>query len=150
MNSKRNDKMIDKNCPFCSLSTEKNRIFKKGRLSTIILSNPRLMPGHILVIPNRHIEEPWKITKEELRAIHKDITFVSKKLLTTIASGIDIRQNYRPFLAQGRIKVNHVHFHVLPRTNEDELFQVSMKFESKLFNDLNPKEISKIQKILGS
>lgn len=137
-------------CPFCNLDSEKNRTIRKGKLSTIILSNPRLMPGHTLVIPNRHIEQPWGLTKDELLAMFKDITYVSKKLLSTIATGIDVRQNYRPFLAQGRVKVNHVHFHVLPRTNEDKLFRVSMKFEAELFKDLNQREISKIQKILGS
>jgi diadenosine tetraphosphate (Ap4A) HIT family hydrolase len=123
-------------CPFCDLDSEKTRTIRKGKLTTVILSNPRLMPGHTLVIPNRHIEEPWQLTDEEILEIFNDIKFVQAKLLSDFATGCDVRQNYRPFIPQGRVKIDHVHFHVLPRTSEDELFQKSMRFERELFLDL--------------
>lgn len=135
-------------CPFCDLENEKARTLKTGKLTSVILSNPRLMPGHILVVPKRHIEKPWELTNKEVLAIFEDIKWVEGILLASkLATGCDIRQNYRPFMKQGRIKVNHVHFHVLPRTIEDELFHASMKHETVLFKDLSDKERQSIQEL---
>lgn len=137
-------------CPFCNLQSEKTRTIKSGKLTTIILSNPRLMPGHTLVVPNRHVEKPWELADDELVAIFSDIKWVESVLLKTIATGCDIRQNYRPFLPQGRTKVDHVHFHVLPRTSEDQLYQTSMKYETQLFKDLSEQEETSIQKLFST
>lgn len=132
------------NCPFCNVDAEKNRCVRETELSIVLLSNPRLLKGHTLVIPKRHIEKPWELTPAELQDIFTNIWWVEEKLLK-IAEGCDIRQNYRPFIQQGRVKVNHVHFHVLPRTNEDELYQKSMRFEE--FHDLIDQERNQIVKL---
>ena len=127
-------------CPFCELDKEKNRTVRSGELSVVVLSNPRLMPGHTLVIPKRHVEKPWELNSEEILDVFENIKFVEAKLLASIATGCDIRQNYRPFIKQGRVKIDHVHFHILPRTHEDELYQKSMRFEHDLFQDLTDEE----------
>ncbi len=137
-------------CPFCEINNEKTRIIRKNILTTVALSNPRLMPGHTLVIPNRHLEKPWELTDNEIIAIFNEINFVRYKLLNSIATGCDVRQNYRPFLAQSKLKVNHVHFHVLPRTDEDGLYKKSMKFEKSIFKDLTSKERETILKLFHS
>jgi diadenosine tetraphosphate (Ap4A) HIT family hydrolase len=67
-----------------------------------------------------------------------------------VAEGVDVRQNYRPFLAPSKLKVDHVHFHVLPRTNEDELYQKSMKHEADLFAELTTTEKRRFIELLGS
>lgn len=136
-------------CPFCNLATEAHRTIRTGTLTSVILSNPRLMPGHTLVVPNRHVEKPWELTNEEILAVFEDIKFVEAKLLATIATGCDVRQNYRPFIPQGRVKIDHVHFHVLPRTSEDELYQKSMRHETALFQDLSPDEETHIRSLLA-
>ena len=123
-------------CPFCNLQTETSRIIRTNDLTTTLLSNPRLMPGHTLVVPNRHVTHPDDLTDNELLAIFNEIKKVRAKLLKTIATGCDVRQNYRPFQKQGWIKVDHLHFHVLPRNQEDDLYQRSQKFESEIFMDL--------------
>jgi diadenosine tetraphosphate (Ap4A) HIT family hydrolase len=123
-------------CPFCALNTQAERTIQVGELTTVVLSTPRLVPGHTLVIPNRHVEKPWELTGAELKAIFADIHMVEQKLLATIAMGCDVRQNYRPFLPESWTKVDHVHFHVLPRTLEDNLYKRAMRFETELFADL--------------
>lgn len=52
------------------------------------------------------------------------------------AFGCDIRQNYRPFQKESNLKVNHLHFHVIPRELEDELYQKSMIYEKEVFKPL--------------
>lgn len=121
---------------------------RESTLSYVVLSNPRLVKGHSLVIPKRHIEEPWELSSDELLDIFKQIDWVREKLLASLAEGVDIRQHYRPFLPQGRIKVDHLHFHVLPRILNDDIFQVSMQHETKLFTDLTPDERDEVVQLL--
>ncbi len=133
------------NCPFCSLDT---RVLKENNLAQAFLSNPRKVPGHFLVIPKRHIEQPWDLTKEELADIFELIFFIEKRIVSQLGEGADIRQNYRPFLKQGKLKVDHVHFHVYPRYNEDYLYKVAEKYEADLFTELDPSEMAEFAKLL--
>lgn len=50
-------------CSFFQPHKEAHRVVRESRLSIVMLSNPRLMPGHTLVIPKRHIEKPDEPTK---------------------------------------------------------------------------------------
>lgn len=125
-------------CPFCKeLKENGTHILLKGKLAFVLMSNPRLLPGHLLVIPKRHVIEPWQLRANEQLEIFKLIKKFSQELLkTNLASGIDIRQHYRPFIPQGWIKVDHVHYHILPRHSEDKLYQESLRFELDIFTDL--------------
>lgn len=135
------------NCPFCHLK-EGDRILKSNAHANLFLSNPHKVPGHFLVTPKRHIEQPWELTKDELADIFELIFFVEQKILGHLGEGVDIRQNYRPFLPQGRVKVDHVHFHVYPRSLNDYLYQVSEQYETDLFVDLDTKEAAAVVKLL--
>jgi len=106
------------------------------------------MPGHTLVVPVRHVEHPDELREAEVLAVFQAIRYVRTRLPNSVAEGIDIRQNYRPFIAQSRLKVDHVHFHILPRTNEDELYQKSMVHEAAVFMDLEPAERDKFVELL--
>jgi diadenosine tetraphosphate (Ap4A) HIT family hydrolase len=127
-------------CPFCSLETQAGRLLEQTELAVVILSNPRLLKGHTLVLPRRHIEKPWELTAEERLEIFRLIDKYEQRLLAGMATGVDVRQNYRPFLSQSRVKVDHIHFHLLPRTLEDELYQRSMIHELEIFADLSDLE----------
>lgn len=137
--------MSDPACPFCSAD---DLVLKENDHAIVILSNPRKVPGHFLVLPKRHIEEPWQLTADELTDIFKLIFFIEQRILGKLGTGVDIRQNYRPFLNQSRLKVDHVHFHVYPRSDEDYLYQVSEKFETDLFADLDELERKEVAKLL--
>ncbi len=139
--------MSQDDCPFCNIN---DRVLKSNRLAQAFLSNPRKVPGHFLVTPKRHLEKPWELTKDELQDIFELIFFIEEKLVSKLGQGADIRQNYRPFLDPGRLKQNHVHFHVYPRYNQDYLYQVSEKFETDLFTDLDPSEQAEFAKLLKS
>ncbi len=106
------------------------------------------MPGHFLVMPKRHIEQPWELTKDELSDIFELIFFIEQKIIGKLGDGCDIRQNYRPFLKQGKIKMDHVHFHVYPRYDKDYLYKVSEQFEDDLFTDLDESEQDEVEQLL--
>lgn len=132
-------------CPFCNAG---DQVLKSNEYAELVLSNPRKVPGHFLVNPKRHVEAPWELTAEELRDIFELIFFVEQKIIGTLGEGCDIRQNYRPFLAQGKLKVNHVHFHVIPRSLDDYIYQISEKYDRELFADLDQAEADEVAKLL--
>ncbi len=106
------------------------------------------MPGHFLIVPKRHVEKPWELSSDELLAVFDLVFFVQKRVTEKLAKGADVRQNYRPFLPQGRLKVDHVHYHVMPRDFEDELYDRVEKHETDLFADLSDDEHDEIAKTL--
>src|SRR5690349_10131556 len=101
--------MLD-SCPFCDANLLKQRVLWEDDLTVTFLADPHLMPGHTLVVPKRHVEKPWELTKSELEAIFENIWKVEQQIIKTkLGTGCDIRQNYRPFMKQSRVKVDHVH-----------------------------------------
>jgi histidine triad (HIT) family protein len=132
-------------CPFCNPS---ERILKENSHAQVILSNPHKVPGHLLVIPKRHVEKPWELTHEELTDIFDLIFMIEQKILGELGDGVDIRQNYRPFLQQSDLKVDHVHFHVIPRSLDDYLYKISERFETDLFAALDEAEAEAVAKLL--
>lgn len=140
--------MTDALCPFCKPD---DRVLRENEHAILILSNPRKVPGHILVLPKRHIEEPWQLTSEELIDIFKLIFIAEEAILKGgLGTGVDIRQNYRPFKREDQLKKNHVLFHVIPRAKDDYIYTVSEKFEKDLFADLDDLERKEVEKLLKS
>lgn len=135
-------------CPFCDATIkERQGLLHQGKEAYVILSNPRKVPGHMLVIPKRHVEKLSDLTDTERKELFDTVIAFQEKVVSILASGCDIRQHYRPFLPQSRLKVNHVHFHLIPREHEDELYQKSMKFENELFEDLTNEERERMVKM---
>lgn len=123
-------------CPFCNLNQEKDRILKSTKHCWVIFSNPRLMPGHLLVIPKKHIEKISQLNTEEKNDLFTLIEEYQEKVLSNISSGCDIRQHHRPFQKQTNLKVHHLHFHLQPRELFDELYQKCQKHETEIFQTL--------------
>jgi len=136
-------------CPFCRIDEAKTNILKEGEHYFITLSNPRLVAGHLLVVPKRHVEKASELTKEERQSIFDAVIALEEKVLNRFASGCDIKTHYRPFLKQGWVKIDHLHFHVQPREFEDELYQKSQKYEKGLWKELPEKERKKFTKLFG-
>jgi len=60
---------------------------------------------------------------DEILAVWKMIKKYQKILAERVGAGCDVRENFRPFLKQGRLKVDHLHWHLIPRTYEDEIYR---------------------------
>ncbi len=50
------------NCPFCY---PQERVLQQNDLAQVILSDPHKVPGHLLIMPKRHVERPWDLTHDE-------------------------------------------------------------------------------------
>jgi len=139
--------MTETNCTFCNLKSDE--VLKSNGLAMLVLSNPRKVPGHILVLPKRHIEEPWQLTGDELTDVFKLIFFAEQRILGGLGDGVDIRQNYRPFKRQDELKKNHVLFHVVPRSKDDYIYTTAERFERDLFAELDGLERQEVEKLLA-
>ncbi len=129
--------MEKENCRFCNI--ERDRIVRETENTITLLSNPYLMQGHSLVIPKLHVERLSKLPKNIRYELIDETMNVQELLMQRLdMSGCDIRQNYRPFMPEDRLKVSHLHFHVIPRYFGDELYEKSMIHEKKVFTDLTP------------
>jgi len=138
-------------CPFCTSAKQEQRILKEGQYAYVIFSNPRLMPGHLLVIPKRHMEGKIKdLSKEERDEIFDLIAEFQSKILEKLASGCDIRQNYKPYVENSRTHVNHLHFHLYPREYKDELHEKADIYRTPLYQDLAQEEKERLFRLLGS
>jgi histidine triad (HIT) family protein len=138
------------NCPFCKIITENSeRIIRQTERVFVVLSNPKLMRGHLLVIPKRHVEKLSELDKEERVELFEEIINIENKIIEKIASGCDITQHYRPFIQQNNLKVDHVHFHLKPREFEDELYKKVQIHEKELFSELTKEELKSLEKIFN-
>lgn len=133
-------------CPFCN---PLERIIKSNDNANLLLSDPRKVPGHLIVVPKRHIEKPWELTDQEITDIFKLIFLAEQKLIGHLGEGCDIRQNYRPFIKQNKLKIDHIHFHVIPRSYHDFIYQKVERYETDIFAELDDLERSEVVKLLS-
>lgn len=132
-------------CPFCN---PLNQVVKSNDTAQVFLSDPRKVPGHFLITPKRHIEKPWELSSKELKDIFDLIFFIEKKIIGKLGDGCDIRQNYRPFMKQSALKIDHIHFQVIPRSYNDYIYQKAGKYETDIFAELDDLEREEVTKLL--
>ncbi len=135
-------------CPFCNIDPIITQVIKDGAYTKVIMSNPSLMKGHLLVIPKRHVERISELTKEEQDELFCLTVEFQERILKTLAKGCDIRQNYRPFQQDGPIKRSHLHVHILPRELCDELYEQCQYLETELFEKLTEEEKLSVANLL--
>jgi len=136
-----------KSCPFCEI-TKEGRTLKEGEFCYVIFSNPRLIAGHLLVIPKRHVYKLSELNKEEKEEVLNLLTEFQDKIINKLSGGCDIRLNYKPYVKNSQTHVGHMHFHLLPRDFEDELQQKAEKFKDALYKKLTEAEKQKLTELL--
>jgi histidine triad (HIT) family protein len=117
-------------CPFCRLlrgvETDHNRladiVWQDDRTTAFI--SPRWWPenhGHVLVIPNEHVENLYAIDDDLLGAVYATAKRIAIALKAAYGcEGTSTRQHNEP---AGNQDVWHLHVHVFPRYFGDRLYQ---------------------------
>ncbi len=139
---------MEDSCPFCDIIKEE-RTLKEGKFAYVIFSNPRLMPGHLLVIPKRHVERISELKNDEREEMFNLLIEFQTKILEKLASGCDIRQNFKPYVKNSRTHVDHVHFHLLPREFQDDLYKTVEQYKDPLYKDLSDSEKQKLTNLFN-
>ncbi len=96
-------------------------IYRDEKITALVSSHwwPR-NPGHVLIIPNEHIENLYDLPDEFSDAIHR----FSKRVAIAFkeaygAEGVSLRQHNEP---AGSQEVWHYHLHLVPRYRDDRLW----------------------------
>ncbi len=132
-------------CPFCQPN---ERVLLENETAYVVMSNPRKVPGHMLVIPKKHYLIPKELSQNEIIDIFNLIFKLEDRLIPELGIGCDIRQNYRPFQKQSNLKIDHIHFHVIPRSFKDYIYNTVEKFETDIFVKLDDLERKSIEKLI--
>jgi len=108
-------------CIFCKIingDLPAAKIYEDEYVIAFLDINP-LAPkgGHTLVVPREHAETIDKLSETSLQKTALAVKKISQALLE-ISEGLNIIQNNRRIAGQ---LVPHVHFHLIPRTNGDNL-----------------------------
>jgi histidine triad (HIT) family protein len=112
---------MDKECVFCKISKGEipcKKIYENENFFSIPDANP-CVKGHSLIISKKHFENvldlPLTLGHELLDCVKKTTTILLKEHKST---GFNIVNNN--FKSAGQV-VNHVHFHVIPRKEGDNV-----------------------------
>jgi ATP adenylyltransferase len=111
-------------CPFCRvqrLSDEDGLIVHRGETAFVILNLYPYAPGHLMVVPHRHIADYTETTPEEV----VEIGALTKHAMTLVrrvsgAQGFNIGMNQGHIAGAGIAA--HLHQHVVPRWPGDQNF----------------------------
>jgi histidine triad (HIT) family protein len=135
------------NCVFCDEQEIGWRTIRHREHSRSFVSNPRFRAGQSLVIPNRHLETVAQLNPEEASEIMIELGRLALILDQGFGSGI--MQKYQPRQAENGIKVNHLHFHVFARLeNESGLFPVPEPNSFDAFKTADTSEIAQLAESL--
>jgi ATP adenylyltransferase len=100
---------------------EPNLILLRGKSNFIILNSFPYNPGHLMIVPYRHIGHLDGLTDEEAKE-HFDLVKRSLRLLTEVIkpTGFNIGMNLGKVAGAG--VDDHVHTHIVPRWQGDTNF----------------------------
>ena len=101
----------------CSFCNTKDEIIKSNALAFAIYDRYPVNPGHLLVIPKRHVGNYFNTTAEEKLAFNELIDECKNMLDKEIEpDGYNIGVNCGESAGQN---VDHVHIHLIPRYKGD-------------------------------
>ena len=104
---------MNKPCPFCS----KEGILFHNELGHVRYDRYPVNPGHMLVIPNRHVPDFFDTTQEEKSALLSLLDEARRLLMDSHApDGFNVGINIGEPAGQ---TVMHVHIHLIPRYRGD-------------------------------
>ncbi|NUO57337.1 MAG: HIT family protein [Hamadaea sp.] len=116
-------------CPFCEFLAGRDRVndqrdvVRRTERATAFVA-PRWWPnnpGHVLVIPNEHYENLYDLPAAYGHAVHDVVQEVAVAMRAAYGcAGISTRQHNEP---AGNQDVWHLHVHVFPRHDGDDLYR---------------------------
>lgn len=109
-------------CDFIKQDNDKgNLIVYRGKYSFIILNRFPYNPGHIMIVPYRHVSSLEILTRDEMIEMF-NLVKISLKILREVYSpdGFNIGVNIGRVAGAGI--ESHVHIHIVPRWNGDANF----------------------------
>ena len=119
----------EKPCAFCNEAVLKTETIAISDLAVVLYNRFPAKVGHLLVIPKRHAPRFEDLTVEEVASINELIRKAVEDLKKTyhITDYMLVQKNGK---VAGQ-KVEHVHFHILPATENDYDAFLTQAFHTK-------------------
>jgi histidine triad (HIT) family protein len=123
-------------CPFCAVVRGEEREPPGTRQTDVVLRSPTTTAwigkrwwennaGHVIVVPNVHVENMYELPRELAGDIHESARAVALAMKRAYrCDGISTRQHNEP---GGDQDVWHYHLHVFPRYEGDGLYGSSYR-----------------------
>lgn len=123
-------------CPFCNIvkgienehvyTKQKDIIYKDDYITAFIASGWwENNKGHVIIIPNKHIENLYDLSSQISYKIHdfeREVAIALKEVYK--CDGVSTRQHNEP---SGDQDVWHYHLHVFPRYKNDNLYKTDRR-----------------------
>ncbi len=108
-------------CILCSVINEEEAVedltVYKTDLSTVSLNLYPFNPGHLLILPNRHVEKLEALSREEMEDIHS-LTLLSIEILNSQLNPAGYNIGYNIGRGSGA-SIEHLHEHIVPRFDNE-------------------------------
>lgn len=105
-------------CLFCDKNnTKRNTIIAENSLAYARWDNFPVSNGHVEIVPIRHVESYFDLTKDEVLAIH-DLSKKAKQFIVSKFHPDAFNIGLNDGVEAGRT-VHHVHQHLIPRYKGD-------------------------------
>lgn len=102
-------------CPFCHIPPE--RIIDGNELAFVVADAFPVSPGHMLIIPRRHLTDLFDLTETEVVAVYALARSIRNRVLQDLRpDGFNLGANVGSAAGQ---TVDHVHLHLIPRFVDD-------------------------------
>lgn len=130
-------------CAFCEPKVLEAQVFYRGDGALGMLTHKPAVPGHVLIVPERHVERFEDLSAEEILAIGKTIQKVDIMVRKVFGYSdyLLIQKNGR---GAGQ-SVPHVHFHYLPAAQ----FLTVRFFVSPWLKPLTKEELKQLKEIFS-
>ena len=109
-------------CPFCEIAgldsgwEPKGAGVTIGRSAAAFPDNFPVTPGHMLVIPRRHVTDVFQLNEDEQSDLWSMVKLVRDQLRVSGVVGMNVGTNVG---AAGGQTIEHAHVHVIPRREGD-------------------------------
>ena len=108
----------EQHCPFCAINSNMSSVCFESEHFYLTQDKFPITPGHLLIIPKRHINSPSELSETEwydLRVVLEEACSLLKKRDNQI-TGFNIGINIGSDAGQ---TIPHLHIHVIPRKPKD-------------------------------
>jgi ATP adenylyltransferase len=117
------DEPEDAGCVLCRIrdGEESERVLGRSDLGYVVLNKYPYNPGHVMIVPNRHVGDVEEFEDEESLDLQRLLRLAVKALREEMAPhGFNIGLNLGRIAGAGL--PDHVHWHVVPRWTGDTNF----------------------------
>ncbi len=111
-------------CPFCRIPTLEDRaglVVRRGESCYAVLNLHPYNPGHLMVIPYRHVADLEDLTTDESAEV-MDLTRSAVRAIKSVSSPQALNIGLNLGSAAGGSLADHLHQHVVPRWVGDANF----------------------------